>query len=302
MDSRRVLIFREVARAGSLAAAARNLGWTQPAISQHLRKLEREARCPLVVRQPRGIRLTEAGKILLGHADAIAARLRGAEEQLSAIADLHAGTVRMAAFPSGGAALVPRAMARLADVHPGIELRLREAEPPEALELVRAGEVELALVFDYRTAPAYGPELVGRRLGDDAIDLVLPGDHPAATAAPTTLRRLRGERWIAGCERCSEHLYRVCAAAGFAPDVRHSTDDYVITQSLVAQRLGAALLPRMALDSYRRPDVAVRHLPEVGHRRLFLVRHRETGDLPPVTAAARAVEHAQRVLIETFDV
>lgn len=148
------------------------------------------------------------------------------------------------------------------------------------------------LVFDYRTRPRSGPELVFRRLGDDAIHLLLAGDHPAAARSSTTLGSLDGERWIAACERCSEHLYRVCAAAGFAPDVRHSTDDYVITQSLVAQRLGVALLPQLALDSYRRPDVAVRHLPEIGHRRLFLVHHRETLHLTPVAATAQAVEHA----------
>ncbi|MQA87202.1 MAG: LysR family transcriptional regulator [Streptosporangiales bacterium] len=297
LDPRRVLIFREIARAGSLAAAARNLGWTQPAISQHLRQLERDAGCPLVTRQARGVRLTEAGHVLLAHADAIAARLRGAEQELSALADLNAGTVRMAAFPSGSAALVPRAMAHLADTHPGLDLRLREAEPPEAIELVRTGEVDLALVFDYRT-PGRERELVFRELGDDPVRIVLPADHPAAPGPPAAttgapaLGSLAGERWIAGCERCSEHLYRVCAAAGFTPDVRHSTDDYVITQSLVAQGLGVALLPQLALDSYHRPDVVVRDLVEVGHRRIFLAHHRETSHLPAVAAAARSLTRA----------
>lgn len=243
-----------MARTGSIAAAARELGWTQPAVSQHLRALEREVRCPLVLRQPRGVRLTDAGQALLAHADALAARLRSADEELAAIAQLRAGTVRLAAFPSASATIVPRALAAVSERHPGLDVHLQEAEPPEALERVRAGEADLALVFAYPDAePVPTPELTAAPIAEDMIRVVVPAGHPAAGRDRVELAELRDERWVTGCVHCSEHLLRVCADAGFAPDTRHTTDDYVVAQALVAEGLAVTLLPELALRSYRHP-------------------------------------------------
>lgn len=152
LDVQRLLIFREIARAGSIASAARSLGWTQPAVSQHLRHLERQAGTPLVLRRPRGVQLTEAGRTLLRHAEAIATRLRLATDELDALVRLRAGSVRLAAFPSAGATIVPAAMGLLAGRHPGLDVRLREAEPPQALGLLAAGEVDLAVTFAHPTS------------------------------------------------------------------------------------------------------------------------------------------------------
>ena len=119
MDPRRVLVFRAVARAGSLSAAARDLGWTQPAVSQHLQRLEREVGLPLLVRSTRGVTLTEAGQVLLGRADAVAGQLHMASEEMASLAQLRGGRVRLVAFPSAAATLVPAA------------LKLLAARPPE---------------------------------------------------------------------------------------------------------------------------------------------------------------------------
>lgn len=281
-----MLIFRTVARTGSIAGAARELGWTQPAVGHHLRLLEREARCPLVVRRSRGVQLTEAGRALLEHADAVAARLHAAEEELAAHAQLRAGTVRIAAFPSATAVLVPRALAALALRMPGVEVRIVEAEPPEAVAMTRDGRADLALVFHYpESAPALPAGSVERPIGTEEVRLVLPAGHRLAGAPIVPLAELRAERWVAGCARCSEHLHRVCARAGFTPDKRHSTDNYVVVQALVASGLAVSLLPALALESHRDPGVAVARTDLAGHRALGVVHHEEAVRSPGVAAA-----------------
>jgi molybdate transport repressor ModE-like protein len=283
MDPRRLLIFRTVARAGSISAAARELGWTQPAVSQHLRALERSAGCALLLRGAGGVELTEPGRVLLARADALAVQLHMAEEELADLTALRRGRVRLAAYPSAAATLVPRAVAGLRARHPEVDVELTEAEPPEAMALVSAGEVDLALVFSYDgSEPA--PGLQWRELGDEPVALVVSADHRAATRRRLALADLAEEAWIVGCERCRTHALGVCAEAGFAPIVRHVSDDYVVVQNLVAVGLGVTLLPRSALEAYRHPDVRVREHPSFGTRTLGLV-HREGAELVPATAA-----------------
>ncbi|NRQ32205.1 LysR family transcriptional regulator [Nonomuraea sp. NN258] len=294
MDSHRLLVFRQIARTGLIAGAARELGWTQPAVSQHLRLLERQTGLALVLRRPRGVLLTEAGRALLRHADGVAAGLRAAADEMDALARLRAGAVRIAVFPSAGAALLPAAMGLLLGRHPGLDVRLREAEPPQALDLVAAGEADVAVTFVHAgQLPDEQPGLVRAPLGDDPVRLVLPRAHPhAAGAGPVDLRLLAAERWIAGCDRCAENLRRACAEAGFTPDVRHGTDDYVISQRLIAAGLAVGLLPQLALDAVRDPGVAVRDVLGLGPRTLHLVHHREAGRVPAVRAAVHALQSA----------
>jgi DNA-binding transcriptional LysR family regulator len=310
MDPRRLLIFRAVARAGSISAAARDLGWTQPAVSQHLRALERSAGCTLLLRGARGVDLTEPGRVLLARADALAVQLHMAEEELADLTELRRGRVRLAAYPSAAATLVPRAVAGLRARHPDIDVELTEAEPPEALALLSTGDADLALVFSYdpphgtvggtRSArgdhasagtpekhglpPTEGPGLVWRPLGEEPVALVVGVDHPAATRRRLTLSDLAGEPWIVGCQRCRAHALLVCAEAGFEPAVRHVSDDYVVVQNLVAVGLGVTLLPRSALDAFLHPGVRVRDHPSFGTR-VFGIAHREGADLVPATAA-----------------
>ncbi|GLW66429.1 LysR family transcriptional regulator [Actinomadura rubrobrunea] len=291
MDPHRLLVFREIARAGSIGGAARALGWTQPAVSQHLRALERQAGLPLVVRRPRGVRLTEAGEVLLRHADAIATRLHAASDDLAALAELRSGTVRLAAFPSASATLVPAAIELLAARHPDLDVRLREAEPPEAFDLLRSGAVDVVLAFAHAGAPPPDePGLTRLPLGTDPVRLVLPRTRPGPVA---DLAELATERWIAGCERCTAYLVQACADAGFVPDVRHGTDDYVVAQALVARGLGVALLPQLALAAFHHPDVVVQDVPTLRPRTLHLFHYREADQIPAVRAAVRALRDLQ---------
>jgi molybdate transport repressor ModE-like protein len=284
MDVRRLLIFREVARAGSISAAARSLGWTQPAVSQHLGALERSVGMPLLLRGPGGVELTEPGTRLLDRADQVALQLHLAEEEVAGLTSLRRGRARLAAYPSAAATLVPRAVAGLRARHPDVDVELTEAEPPEALRLLESGDVDVALVFGYDGDPAAGRGLVWRPLASEAVALVLAADHPLAGRRRLTLAQLADEPWIVGCERCRAHAVALCSAAGFAPSVRHVSDDYVVVQNLVAVGLGVTLLPRSALDAYRHPGVVAREQASFGTRTYGIV-HRPGAERVPATAA-----------------
>ena len=294
MDPRRLLVFREVARAGSLTAAARALGWTQPAVSQHLAALERSVALPLVLRGPTGTTLTEAGEVLLRRADAVAAELHAAGEELAALAQLRAGRVRLQAHPSAAATLVPDAVRALATSHPGVSVGLVEAEPPEALAAVEAGDADLALAFGYDAEPVGLGSLVWRPLLTEPVHLVLPrGAGSGAASGPRVeLADLADADWIGGCERCRVHLVNCGRAAGFEPALRHETDDYVVVQNLVARGLGVTALPQSALTAYRHPGVRVVEEEALGHR-VVGVAHRPGADQVPATAAL--LEEIRRV-------
>lgn len=283
-----MLVFRTVARAGSLSAAARDLGWSQPAVSQQLQHLEREVGGPLVVRSSRGVTLTEAGSLLLSRADAVAGELHMAAEELASLAELRGGRVRLVAFPSAAATLAPAALSLLSRDHPGVEVALVEAEPPEAWASVREGEADVALVFGYDGPPPDatrpGGDLTWLPLAVEPVDLVLPPDHPVARRRAVRLADLSDATWIGGCSRCRQHLIDRCRDAGFEPRLAHETDDYVAVQALVAAGLGVTLLPRSALVAYRHRDVAVRSSPTLGDRHVGLI-YRPGAEQVPATRA-----------------
>ena len=284
LDPRRVLIFRAVVRAGSISAAARDLGWTQPAVSQHLAALERSAGGPLLLRGPGGVAVTEAGAVLARRADTLAGELHAAGEELATLAELRGGRVRLVAFPSGAATLVPTALVAMTRDHPQVEVGLEEAEPPEAMASVLAGDADVALVFGYDDVrpDGLGP-LVWRPVMDEPVQLVVP----PASGVVSSLAELADADWIGGCPRCRTHLVERCASRGFSPRIRHTTDDYVVTQNLVARGLGVTALPRSALTAYRHPDVVVHDLPELGRRQVGLV-HRPGAEAVPANAALMA--------------
>ncbi|GAA2133433.1 LysR family transcriptional regulator [Kitasatospora kazusensis] len=254
-DSRHIRTFHEVVGSGSYSAAARALGYTQPAITQQMKALERTVGVPLFIRAGRGLRLTEAGEALARHAEVILGSLSAAQQQLSALSRLRAGRVRICAFPSANATLIPEAMARLLAEHPGVRVELLEAEPPESVQRLLRGECDIALAFGYPGAPgqqaAEGqtpPELVEIPLLEDQLTVLLPVGHPLARRHAVRLSDLTEERWIAGCPRCRANFLQVCAEEGFAPDVVFTTDDNLAVQSLVAAGVGIALMPTLVLS------------------------------------------------------
>ena len=297
LDLRRLLVLRAVARHGSLSAAARQLGYTQPAVTHHIRRLEREVGTPLVTRAGRGIRLTEAGQALVSHADAVSARLAAAEEQVAAIAGLRAGRVRLASFPSSSAALIPAALARLRARQPLLEVSLVEAEPPSSLALLRRGDCDLALTFEYPGgATDQGEDVTKVPLLTDRLLAVLPAGHPLAEADVLDLEQLAGQTWIAGCERCRDHLLRSCLAAGFTPEIAFATDDYVAVQRLIAVGLGVALLPELVLGVVQLPGVLARPLASSPRRQILAITPAAAQQPPAVAATLAALQAASTEL------
>jgi DNA-binding transcriptional LysR family regulator len=284
IGTQRLRVLQQVARQGSLAGAARALDYTQPAVAHHVAELEREVGTPLVVRHGRGVRLTEAGAALAVHADAVLSRLAAAQDEVAAIAGLRSGRVRIAAYPTAAATLVPVALVALRAAHPDVAATLAEQEPPEALAALRAGEVDLAITFRYPEGPPeQGQGLVVHPLGDDPIDIVVPAGHPHAGRARHALADLAGETWVAGCARCRAHLLAAGERAGFTPDVAFTTDDFVTQQALVAAGLAVAAMPRSTLGAHADPGLRAAACPDLGARQVEVV---VAGDRPPPAVAA----------------
>jgi len=248
IDVERLLILREVARGGSKAAAARSLGLSEPTVAHHLSSLERRAGMALTARAGRVTKLTPAGEALVRHADVIAASLDEAERCLVRHTDLSVGRLRIAAFTSFCATALPAPLASFHRTYPGVEIGLVETETDEALNLLRAGEADLVVGFCDGPTPA-PDDLPVTWLGRDEYLVALPDSHPQARRHPVPMASLAGDTWISGCARCRTHLGSHAGDAGFTPAIAFMTEDYVTVQRLVAEGLGVALLPRMALDA-----------------------------------------------------
>jgi len=296
LDVTRLRVLAAVARHGSVTAAAKSLNYAQPSVSHHLARLEAETGTRLVERSGRGVKLTDAGRLLAGRAEEILGRLDAAEQELAAHVGQREERIRLAGFPSALATVVPAAAARLRAEYPGVELLLAEAEPQGALRMLRAGRVDVALVFSYLqqskatgdgqsagagqvgTAGQHGtgaghPEdeegVRARLLLDEPVHLVTAAAAPVPPrTAGSRLASYAEHRWIAGCERCRTHLIWQCERAGFTPQIAFTTDDVLVAQALAASGLGVALLPDLALRAARHPGVRAEPLP--GARRQVL--------------------------------
>ncbi|MFD3645725.1 LysR family transcriptional regulator [Streptomyces cyaneofuscatus] len=251
IEARHLRVLRAVATTGSFSAAARELGCTQPAVSQQMKALESSAGTPLLIRTGREMRLTQAGEALVRHASGILAGLTAAEEEVAAIAGLRAGRVRLVSFPSGSSTLVPGALAALRAEHPGTRVSLVEAEPPRSVDLLRDGDCDIALAFRYGTTGGEWDDLVVRPLLTDRLIGLVPDGHRLADAESVSIGELADESWIAGCPRCRRQLVEVCEASGFTPRIDFATDDYPAVMGLVGAGLGVAVLPELAVESVR---------------------------------------------------
>jgi DNA-binding transcriptional LysR family regulator len=288
LDVTRLRVLVAVARHGSVTAAARALNYAQPSISHHLARLEAETGARLLQRAGRGVRLTDAGRLLAERAEEIIGRLDAAENELAAHVGLRQGRVRLASFPSALGTIVPAAAARLEAESPGMDLMLAEAEPPEALRMLRAGYVDVALVFrHYQEGADPGPPGTdeegarGRLLLDEPVHLVTPMTDDGAAEFPDLTAHAK-RRWIAGCERCREYLLRQCALAGFTPNIAFTTDDFVAVQALVAAGLGVTTLPGLCLRAARHPGIHAAPLPGA-RRHVFAMTYGEPPDPPATT-------------------
>jgi molybdate transport repressor ModE-like protein len=294
LDVKRLRILREVAQQGSFSAAADELYLSQSAVSQQIATLEREVGMKLLDRTREGPKLTEAGRVLVSHADAAMARLEEAERELAAIAGLEGGELRLASFPSASATLITEAVSIFHRRHPKVRLSVADAEPEESLPRLRAGELDLALSFDYPSVPeAEDRDLERTLILTESMHLALPKNHPLAERQVVALSELSDEEWLcgSGASSCGEVVIRACRDAGFEPNIGFWSDDYGVMQGFIAAGLGFTLLPDLALPTLR-DDLVVRASdPPAPERRVWAATRAEGARSP-------ATEEMVAILVE----
>ncbi|OLR90560.1 LysR family transcriptional regulator [Actinokineospora bangkokensis] len=288
LDVRRMQVLRAVVTCGSVTAAAANLGYTPSAVSQQIAALERQAGIRLLERHGRGVRPTEAGRLLTEHAAIIGKHVAAAE---TALADLRAGrTGRLGVrcFATAGATLVPPALARMRERHPGVRVDLKLEDPDISVPDVLAGRADLAVVLDLPDGVPEGLALT--HLLDDPYRLVLPRGHRLAARRVVDLVDLAEEPWV-GNEPlsgiCARIVRDACAAAGFTPDRVVESDDYPTCLGFVAAGVGISLVPGLGLGT-RHPGVVVR-------------RVRGPEPVRSIYAAVRAVEQPPAALADLIE-
>lgn len=295
IDSTELRILHTLAVTGSLTATAAALGMSQPAVSQRIKRVETRLAVPLIERSGRGIRLTPAGNILAEHGRTVVSEIDAA---LAAIDDLRgerAGTLRMVGFPSASATIVPAIMRLLAVEAPEVALQYREAEPPAATEMLRDGEVDCALIFDYVGAAELPAGSAFLPLWREEVRLVVAEDRAAKAGCESGsgvgahLGDFAEEHWIAGCEKCRGHLLAAAQDAGFEPDIIQETDNVPAMLAMAAAGGAVALVPGLALAAARTlPDDAVAlPLDPPRYRTIGLVSMATANESPQVRLAKR---------------
>jgi DNA-binding transcriptional LysR family regulator len=287
----RLRLLRELDARGTVHAVAAALGYTPSAVSQQLAVLEREAGTALVERAGRGVRLTDAGRLLAAHAGRLLAAAEVAEAELSELDRAAvAGTVRVAAFQTAMIRIVAPAIAAVAEAHPGVRVEVSELEVEEAVPALRLQQLDVVIGDEYDDLPrARWRDLDRERLLREEMRLVLPADHPLAVNRRVPLRWLADAAWAAtqpGTGHREMHL-RTCRVLGdFEPDLRHASDDFLILLELVRTTGACALLPAF-VPADEADGVAVRPLEEgtVG-REIFLVTRRPRSRSVEVVAEA----------------
>ncbi|MEO3975013.1 LysR family transcriptional regulator [Streptomyces sp. CAU 1734] len=296
IDPRRLRILRAVADHRTVTAAASALYLTPSAVSQQLSALEQETGHVLLIRGGRGVRLTAAGEILLGHTHSVLAQLELAEAELAAYAGGTAGEVTVAAFATGIAEVVAPAAGLLAAGHPDIRLRVRDAEGDESLPLVLGGEADLAVAVEYRGAPGEDdPRLSRVPLYAETFDAVLPAGHPLAAAGRVALAELAESDWIGPYpgNPCHDMVLLACELAGFQPRLVHSSDDFRAVVALAGAGAGVALVPRSALRGMELGDTVVRPVSgPAATRRVFAAVRRGAERHPLISPVLEALAKA----------
>jgi DNA-binding transcriptional LysR family regulator len=295
LDLRRLRLLHELHARGTIAAVAEALHFTPSAVSQQLAVLEREAGVALLERAGRGVRLTDAALGLVGHAGALLERSALAEADLAAAAASVAGRGRIAAFQSVARRLAIPVIGLLAREAPGLRCELVEAEPEASLPALALGDLDLVLADEWEHQPHPRPAGVDRHdLHPDPVRIVLSERHPVALRHPETapLAELAGELWATGHHGTGwdEMTARTCRRlGGFDPDIRHRTNDAVLTLELVGQGLAVTLLPDFVAPGAH-PGVVVRSIAEGGvHRAIFAATRTADAERPSVQALLSAV-------------
>lgn len=302
LDVRRLALLAEVARQGSISAAAKAGGYTPSAVSQQIGKLEREAGQPLLERHARGISLTDGGRALVARAGSIAREIRAARAELDEIAGLRSGSVRLGSFPTAGASLLPLAIKEFGQQHPGITVSVRSALRTELLEMLHVRDVELALLWDYDWDRVEDGSLDLLPLLEDPTALLVSADHRLAKRSAVPLEELARERWVTRADNhpLGDVLRRVTGRAGLEPRIAFAAHDYHEVQAMVAVGLGVALAPRTALTNLRDDLRVIDVSPDAPVRRIMLARLADRRLTPAESGMQREFVAAAAQLRATF--
>jgi DNA-binding transcriptional LysR family regulator len=287
VDWRKLRLLSELDRRGTIAATAEAMFLTPSAVSQQLAGLARDIGAPLLERRGRTVVLTGQARLLLAHAEGMRELAERTRAALDAWADGTVGYVRVGALATGIAALVGPAIVRLRRERPGLVIRVSEQEPDEVLDLLDAGELEIAVTVDYPGAPAREDARYRRvDLIADVMDAVVPADHPLAGRSSIDLAELACDVWVgaAASDACSHIVTGICAAAGFSPDVQHYCREWDAVAALVAAGVGVGLIPRSA-QPLRPPGLAVLPVAGAPASRLLFALVRAGTEMDPGTHA-----------------
>ena len=297
LDLRRLRLLRELDARGTVQETARALDYTPSAISQQLAVLEREAGMPLLEKAGRSLQLTDAGRVLVGHATLLLDGVEAAEAELAQLAHgTAAGTVRVAAFQSAMLRIVAPALGTLSAQLPEIRIEVTEAEVEAAVPALRLQHLDVVVGDEYSGLPRpRQKDLVRESLLHEAVRLVLPVDHVLASSRRVPLSALADAAWAGGQLRTGQremHIRACRELGGFEPDMRHASDDLLILLELVRSGGACALLPDL-VHADRDPSVAVRALAHGRlEREVFLLTRRARS--PAVEAVAAALQDAAR--------
>ncbi|MGW0421384.1 LysR family transcriptional regulator [Streptomyces sp. NPDC003015] len=285
-------VFLEVARHESFTVAARTLGWTQSAVSRQISSLEGAlGGAPLFDRLPRGVRLTEAGRVLVPYAQTVTGALHGAARELAALREAAGGRLRFGAFPTADAALVPHALGAFRTRHPGVRVSREEGLTPSLLDRLAGGRLDLAVVSTTGGPPPSGYEL--SHLLDESLYVAVPAGHPLVGAGPVRLGQLADADWISGSPQPEGTLLDAALRQGFRPRIAHVVGEWTAKQGYVAAGLGVTLVPALAAQAVR-PDVVLLPVLDEGApaRAVYAATPRGRASSPAVAAFVAALREA----------
>jgi DNA-binding transcriptional LysR family regulator len=283
-------VLREVAARGSFTAAAESLGYTQSAVSRQVAAMETAAGGPLFERGARGVNPTEAGQVLLRHAGEVLDQVDSAARELRGLRDLATGRLRIGAFPTAAAALVPRALATLGARHPGVRVSLREGTTPSQLRRLRSGATDIAIVGMLPGRPPDDPELDLEPLIDDPLLLAISRGHPLARRHTVDVDALANEAWIAASADASDTFLGVFDSLDWEPKVAFPVREWTAKLGLVAAGLGVTLVPGLAAAAVREDVVLLRvRSSRPAHRHVRLATRAGKDPTPSARAFAEVL-------------
>ncbi|MFN2595360.1 MAG: LysR family transcriptional regulator [Actinomycetota bacterium] len=288
IDVRRLVVFKAVFDHGSITGAASALGYSPSAISQNISALERESGIELFRKSGRGIRSTEAGDLLATHAEVVLEQVREAEEALEKLRSGRAGRMRVAAFATAGASVVPQALADFTQRHPGVKSELVIAETGDALQRLEMGHIEVAVIAVKTPITVESGSITYHPLLEDPYRIALPETHPHASHRAINLVELREYAWVATASarcNCLPTITESCARAGFTPRFSIEADEFATTLGFVAAGLGVAMVPLLALGSLP-PGVSVHRLAASDEPKRYVYAATRSKDSQQLTVAS----------------